>query len=184
MAAPIPTREPESFTQGVTVQWTKSLGDFNASDSYVLTYEFSGPSAVTPVVGTPNGDVWDVTISAAVSALYPVGNLYWQAFVSLGADRFQVDAGTFNVLQDLSTINDFDGRTENQKMLDALDAALLGQATVTQKKYKLGDMEIESMLPTDLMTFRNQYAAFVVQEKRLAKVKNGESHTGQIKIRF
>ena len=70
MAAQIPDIEPEKFTQGETVKWTKSLSDFSASDGYVLTYEFAGGSTVTPPQGYLAFAAW------AASLIFPMSETF------------------------------------------------------------------------------------------------------------
>jgi len=42
MAATIPTKEPLTIRAGDTTEWTKSLDDYKASDSWTLSYSFRG----------------------------------------------------------------------------------------------------------------------------------------------
>lgn len=184
MAALIPDIEPEKFTQGETVKWTKSLSDFNASDGYVLTYEFAGGSTVTPIIGTPNGDDWDISIASATTAAYRVGVLFWQAFVALAGERYKVGDGRFTIEQDLGESNDYDGRTIAEKILAAIDANLEGTASKDQKKYKIGDVEIEKFAPADLLNQRDYWNQIVGKQKRIERLKAGKSTTNTIKTRF
>lgn len=181
---PTNTTEPEIFTQGTTQDWTISSSDYSAADSWVLSYEFSGPSTLTALTGTPNGDDWDLTFNAAATATAAIGVYYFQAFVSLAGAVHQIRAGQFTLNQSLATINDYDGRSTAKKILDAIDAQLSDTASADQKKYKIADVEIEKFTPAELLDQRNYWARIVVQEVRKDRIRQGKTTSRTIKTRF
>jgi len=184
MAASIPDSEPDGFTQGETVKWYKSVSDFSAADGWALVYEFSGGDSVTPVTGVADGDRWLITLSSAVTQAIRDGALFYQAFVSLAGERYKVADNRFNVEIDLAKTDDFDGRTIAEKILNAIDAQLKGKATQDQKKYKIGDMEIERFTPQDLITQRDYWRKQVVRDQHRQRIRDGKGTSRTVKARF
>lgn len=128
--ADIPTKEPTEFTQGELVKWYRQdLSDYPA-DTWTLTYEFVG-AANKQVVATADGLTFLATITAANSADYTAGAYWWQAFVTSGSERYQVDSGKLTVNTDLAGVDTdtYDGRSHNKIVLDALKAVQENRAT-------------------------------------------------------
>ena len=51
MAADIPTKEPLTIRTGDTIEWTKSIDDYKASDGWTLNYSFRGTVGIAPASG-------------------------------------------------------------------------------------------------------------------------------------
>ena len=51
MAADIPTKEPLTIRAGDTIEWTKSIDDYKASDGWTLKYSFRGTGGIAPASG-------------------------------------------------------------------------------------------------------------------------------------
>ena len=47
MAADIPTKEPLTIRAGDTIEWTKSIDDYKASDGWTLSQAASSPPSIT-----------------------------------------------------------------------------------------------------------------------------------------
>lgn len=155
MALKIPYKEPVNITQGTTVSWNKKLDNFKASDGWVLTYYFRGPSSFQ-IVATANGDEWSIVANATVTSAYEAGDYELFGKVSLNDDAYVVYSGHCCLLIDPVNIKaGEDRRSYNQKMVDKIQEALLGSSqggTVT--KVKIGDREYETRADLEiLLTF-------------------------------
>ena len=64
--------EPRSFTAGDTVVWKRSLSDYPATASWVLSYTFNGPDKYAATAAA-SGDDFLVTLLAATTAVYLPG---------------------------------------------------------------------------------------------------------------
>ena len=55
MAATIPTKEPLTIRAGDTIEWTKSIDDYKASDGWTLSYSFRGTGGTIDITSTAEG---------------------------------------------------------------------------------------------------------------------------------
>lgn len=132
MAYTVPTTEPTELRAGDTWQWRREdLSDWPAS-AWTLTYYVRNASAHFDIAATADGDEYAVSVQMATTAAYSAGDYDWYAFVSDGAERYQIDAGHFEVLPNVATAAAYDGRVWARKMLDYVEAALLNRASSDQ----------------------------------------------------
>lgn len=108
----------------------------------------------------------------------PVGQYFFQAFVTNIADptdKRLVDSGRVNVDADLSSVDvtTFDGRSQAELTLVAIDAMLAGKATRDQMSYTIGQRTLARIPIDQLIQFRNQFAGLVQAERIKARVKKG-----------
>jgi hypothetical protein len=70
MAATVPTKEPLTIRAGDTIEWTKSIDDYKASDGWTLSYSFRSASGTIDITSTADGDDHAVCIAPATSTAY------------------------------------------------------------------------------------------------------------------
>lgn len=129
MGYTVPTSEPSQLRSGDTWQWRREdLSDYPAS-TWTLTYYFRNASGYFDVAASADGDLFAVSVAAATTAAYTAGWYDWYALVSAGTERYQIGTGRIEVLADVSAAVAFDGRGWARRMLDLVEAALLGRAT-------------------------------------------------------
>ena len=80
--ADIPEIEPKEFRAGNTIQWTRSVSDYKASESWELTYYFRGTSGTINVTSEASGDKHAITIPALTSSAYNEGTYDVTGYVS------------------------------------------------------------------------------------------------------
>lgn len=132
VAYTVPTTEPTKLRAGDTWQWRREdLSDWPAS-SYTLTYYVRNAASHFNITAAADGDNFAVSVPMATTAGYTAGEYDWYAFVSDGSERYQIDAGRFEVLPDVSAAAAYDGRGWAKQMLDLVEAALLSRATDDQ----------------------------------------------------
>jgi hypothetical protein len=185
MSTTIPTTEPTAACAGDTWRWSRSLSDYPAS-TWTLTYTLINASGKVTVAATVDGDTHAVSVPPATTAAYSAGRYDWVAHVSDGTDRYQVGAGSINVLPDLSAASTYDGRSHARKMLDAINAMLEGRATSAQLDLVSTDFDGRKMdrRPDELIKMRDRYAAAVAQEEQAAALARGEKIGRMIQVRF
>ena len=195
MAASVPTKEPEEFTQGERVHWTKSLGDYLPADNWTLSYAFVKSDDQQTVTATDNGDGTHLTtITSTASANFLVGTYEWQAKVTDTSSPpvvVQVERGHLTVKQDFSAAGvstGYDDRSHAEIVLDALEATLEGKATEDQLSYSIGTGEtqrsISKLSPGELIQWHQRYKRLVEKELRAERIKKGLGHAGRVKVRF
>jgi len=184
MSTTIPTTEPTAARAGDTWRWSRSLPDYPAS-TWTLTYTLINASGKVTVAATADGDTHAVSVPPATTAAYAAGRYDWVAHVSDGTDRYQVGAGSINVLPDLSAASTYDGRSHARKMLDAIDAMLEGRATSDQLDLVSTDFDARKTdrRPEAVMEARKYYAAMVASEDRAAAIAAGEN-PGVLQMRW
>lgn len=186
---PFLTREPLSVVAGDTLKWKKSsLANF-PSPEWVLTYELRSPVLSTPIQITAVQDGttsdYSITVPAVTSALWIAGEYSWSAFVTKGTERKQIDSGSMDVQPDLAQASaDFDGRSYVKKVLDALQALILGKATKDQQSYSINGRSISRLTPEELITWENHYKHLYQKEKRANDLKKGIGAPTKISTRF
>ena len=55
MAADIPTKEPLTIRASDTIEWTKSIDDYKASDGWTLSYSFRGTGGTIDITSSAEG---------------------------------------------------------------------------------------------------------------------------------
>lgn len=187
---------PPTIQAGDTVSWvdassTDTLGNALTSANWVLTYylRFNAASEAATVVGSSRSDGgWDFTISAATSAGFDAGTWYWQALATSGSDKFTLGAGSLQVKASLSytgTAGAFDGRTQAEKDLDAVQTAIrsiISGGGVQQ--YSIGSRSITKMRLSELMELESKLKAEVNRERAAEKVAAGLGNPGTMFVRF
>jgi len=183
--AVIPLNEPESFTEGDTVKWRRSLPDYLPGDGWTLTYRFGrADEATITVTGSDNGDQTHlISISPAVSATFVQGVYYYQASVSDGTDRYTVASGNVLVTPDFASVENPDTRTHARKVLDAIEAVLEERATQSQLSISVAGQSITMLSPEELIRWRSVYKAEVDSEERAERIQQGLGGK-RIKTRF
>ena len=186
MGYTIPTTEPTAARAGDTWSWKRTLSDY-PSTAWTLTYTLYNASAKITITADADGTDHLVSIAIATTGNYTAGRYDWIAHVSDGTDKYQVDAGSMQVLPDLSAAAaTYDGRSHARKMLDALNALLEGQATS-------GQIEIINVShngralqrdKAELIKLRDRYAAAVRQENEAARIARGEKSSRLVQVRF
>lgn len=127
-----PTNEPQILVAGDTWLWERTLDDYPAtSGGWTLNYSLRGPGTIADIVATADDDSFLVQVPAATTAGYVAGIYAWQAYVTDGSgNRYTVDEGTLEVKANLQTAGaTYDGRSTVKKILDAIEATLLGTAS-------------------------------------------------------
>lgn len=162
------TCEPQSIRAGDTLKWTKSLCDYSAADGWALSYRFISASSKFDIAATQDGSSSDfaVSVDAGTSAGYAAGTYRWVARVSKDGEKYTVGEGTVTVLPDLADASvATDPRSQNERILDAINALIEGRATSDVQSYKIHERELTKMSIQDLLYWRGIYAALVASEQ-------------------
>ena len=120
----IPTSEPLAVVAGDTIKWTRTLADYPASAGWALAYKLVNATAAISISSTADGDNHAVSVAAATTAAWAAGEYRWTAYVTSGAERYTVASGSITVTPDLASATATDTRTQAQKAIDDLLAAM------------------------------------------------------------
>lgn len=186
---------PSKNRAGDTWQWRDvaahdSLGNAITSATYGLTYylRFNAASEGATITGTSYATGWEFTVSAATTAGFDAGLWYFQAIATSGSTSHTIGAGQLTVLPALNytgTPGAYDGRTQSQKDLDAVLAAisaLISGGAV--KRYSIGNRSIEKFTLAELREYEGVLRARVARELAADQIANGLGSPRNLFVRF
>jgi hypothetical protein len=171
--------EPTEITPGETARWSKALADYSPADGWALVYYFRNASGTGfDATATADGASWKV--SADVPANVSAGRIDWEAWVSKGDEERRADGGMMTVrpsLKALAADAAFDGRTQAEKDLDAVRAALVPATSAGVQSYEIGGVgtnrRISYFEKSELLALETRLAQRVNAERRAAARRQG-----------
>ncbi|NDC89721.1 MAG: hypothetical protein EB075_13155 [Bacteroidetes bacterium] len=189
---------PSSITAGVDVVWidaatTDIFGNDVTNVTHNLTYYFrlntAGEGASATGVAYENG--WKVTLPAATSAAMDASpNWYFQALLTAisGGAVTEYSRGQIEVQASLvyaGSPGAFDGRTQSQKDLDAVQAAIRSLMTggATQE-YRIGNRSLKRYDLTELLALESRLKAVVARENKAKLIASGLGDPNNLYVRF
>lgn len=162
------------------------------SASHTLTYFLrtnTNQEGATSV-GVADGQGWRFTLSASTSANFDAGAWYFQAVATAVADgaKTTLGSGQFEVLPSLSyagTPGAFDGRTQAQKDLDSVQAAIRSLMTGgAVQEYRIGTRSLKRYDIAELLALESRLKAEVAREQKAALIANGLGNPHSLYVRF
>jgi hypothetical protein len=185
---------PATIRAGDTVIWRDKaaadlLGNPITSGTYTLTYYLRTNIATegATVVATPYGDGWEATISSAVSADFNAGVWYWQAVATANTTKHTLGTGQLTVeaaLNYAGTPGAFDGRSQAEKDLEAVTAAIRALVASGAKEYTIGGRSFKKQDLNLLIQRESQLKAIVKREQAADLIKNGLGDPRSLYVRF
>ena len=186
---------PAQIRAGDTIRWRDvagrdNLGNPISSSSWTLTYylRFNKTHEGATVVGTAYGTGWEFLIAQGTSTGFDAGQWYWQAEARNSGVHQTLGAGQLEVLPGLSytgTPGAFDGRTQAQKDLEAVQAAIraiISGGAVAE--YTIGNRRLKKMEMTDLLMLEGKLKAEVKREQAASLAANGLGNPHNLYVRF
>lgn len=172
---------------GDTITWRRALGDYLASDSWVLHYRLISASAKYDITAAADGAEHLVTVSAATSALYAAGDYTWVSWVTKTTERASISEGRVTIFPDLAAVTapGYDSRTTAKKTLDLVDAAMLAHGSMAfAQEYEFANRRMKFKTVSDFMAFRSRLQAEVRAEESAERIRNGERPRNKLLVRF
>lgn len=181
MAPTIPTREPTKVVAGDTVQWTRDLSDYPASE-YTLTYALVNASGQITITASADGDTHAVSEDTSD---WDAGTYRWQSYVTKDSVRTTLETGTIEVKTDFaSATSGYDDRSHVKKTLDALEAVIAGKATKDQLSSSVAGVSVSRLSPDELIRWRDLYKAEWNREKQAERIELGMGTSAKVRLRF
>jgi hypothetical protein len=186
---------PASIRAGDTVQWIEPAAldlDGNSATSATWAFttflRFNATNEGSIVTGTARSDGgWTMAISAATSGAFDAGAWSWQSRISSGATVVTVGSGSMEVLPNLSYVSNpaaFDGRSQAEQDLEAVQAAIRAIAVKGAKQYSIGSRSYTSIDLSQLMARESQLKAIVARERAAEKMAAGLGDPRSLFVRF
>lgn len=158
---------PANSTAGLTFAACVHLAA-NPGPAWSVTAVLRGAGSID-IVATSDGASHSFNVDAATTAAWTPGD-YWGALRAMnGATVLEVGRFNFTVLPDIAAAGaGYDGRTQNDIALSAIEAVIAQRATIDQSRYKINNRELWRTSISDLMKLKSFYAAAVRRERRKA----------------
>ena len=176
--------EPQSFTAGDSVEWRRHLEAYPPSEGWGLFYSFRNFGAKFDIAAVPKADHYYVALSSEKTSECKAGSYWWQATVYKGERQLVVLEGTLDVKPNLSLLDNYDGRSHVKQVLEALEATILGKASLDQLSYSIAGRSLSRLSPSELLKWRDNYRAELVRELNQERLSQGLGTGGIIKVRF
>ncbi len=186
---------PATIRAGDTVKWrddasVDAFGNAVTSGTWALTYYLRTNTASegATITGTAYGQGWELTITAATSAGFDAGQWYWQAIATAGSEKLTLGAGQLDVLAALNYAGSpgaFDGRSQAQQDLDAVQAAIRAMiAGGAVQQYSIGSRNLTKMRLESLLQLEAKLKADVKREQAAELAANGLGNPHNLFVRF
>jgi hypothetical protein len=155
----------------------------------LTTYlRFNAASEAATVVGTARSDGgWDSAVTAATTAGFDAGVWRWQSVASSGSTVTTVAAGSLTVERSLAytgTAAAFDGRSQAEQDLEAVQTAIRLIISGRAKQYTIGNRSFTSQDLSQLMEREAQLKGIVAREKAAEKIAAGLGDPRNLFVRF
>ena len=187
---------PSIIVAGTTIEWvdkatTAGINESITSPDWILEYYLRTNTASEghTVQGTQysNSTGWQFTISATDSAAFDAGNWYWAARAFKSGKVFELGTGELEVKQSLQysgTPAAIDNRTQTEKDLDAVEAAIRAMVADKAQEYSIGNRTFKRIDIKDLRDRDSQLKAIVLSEKRYSLKSQGLGDPKTLYVRF
>ncbi len=182
MTAAIPTTEPATIAAGDTVKWSRSLGDYPASDGWTLSYEFVNSTHRFTATASASGADHLVTLSAATTGAYTAGWYDWRARASKSGEVYTIGTGRTQVLASFAAATD--ARGFSRTLLDKVETMLSGKATADVQSYQIQGRQLSKYTFEELLRLRSTLQAEVAREDAALAAENGQADRRRIYVRF
>lgn len=170
---------PAKLTAGDTWAFTFTHADYSAPTWSASIY-FENAAATFSATATDDGSDHAFSIAAATTADKVAGRYKWSIRVTDGTDTHTVETGWVDVLTDPAAAGTHDPRSDARKLLDALNATLLGRATSDQLAMSINGRSLSRTPLPELREWRDQ----LKQEVRTEEQGENAGLGRNIKVRF
>lgn len=171
------TNEPTTFRAGDSVAWSRSLPEYLPADGWVLKYRLLYASgAAVAITSSASGAEHAVSLTSANTASWAAGSATLVAYVEKGTDRVTLESQQVTILPDLTTAANFDSRTQNQKALADLEAALAAYCKAGQGhvgEYEIAGRRMKFRDSNQIVDLINHYKRAVAKERAALAAING-----------
>jgi hypothetical protein len=166
---------PDRITAGLTFQATVVSREYPAPDWAMLAI-IRGPQAIN-LNSTPNGADHVFSADAITTNSWAAGDYWYSLRAIQGTAVMEAGSGRITVLPNMADVTGvYDGRSQAEIALAAIDAVMAKRATLDQQRYTINNRELWRTPMADLLKLRAYYATQVARERAKAK---GRSRFGR-----
>lgn len=155
--------EPTQFYAGDTLQWTKALGDYSASD-WTLHYSLKNADYAYSFDASASGSEFSVTVGTSVTSGWMPGKYSLCGYVTNDTERHVVVTGQVIILPNLAGTDPYDGRSHNRKVYESICAVIEGRGDVNEY-VTVGGRSLKKIPIKELLYWQQVYAHRVMEEE-------------------
>lgn len=177
--------EPKKITAGNSYSWTKSFGDYPASDSWELAYSIVSQDNQYPIDGAnvvASGDGFEVSVPAALSTTFAPGYYSIIGYVSKGTQRISVYEDRLRVLDNFTSAHD--RRSYWQKILDDCRALLSDRSSTDVVTSTIEGDSLTLMTPDQLLVLHDRAERELARLRNLQRSRRLGTTPGTVQVRF
>src|SRR5690606_28946215 len=173
---------PASATTGLSFSALVDVPAYPAPEWVLLAY-VRGPKSIN-LEATASGSAHQFSAPAATTSEWTPGDYWYSLRATNGDEAVEIETGTLRVLPDLMAAGDgYDGRSQAQIALDAINAVLEKRASLDQERYRINNRELYRTPIAELLKLRAHYVELCRAED--AEAAGGRKLFGkQVKIRM
>ncbi|MBK7251942.1 MAG: hypothetical protein IPI06_14020 [Gammaproteobacteria bacterium] len=151
---------PAKIIAGDTLSLSIAAGDYTAGVLYL-----ENTAASISVAGTLTGSAIEFKANAATTGAYSAGKYFASVRLNDGTVYETVETGWVEVVLDPAAAGNTDRRPWQRKVLDALEATILGKASQDQLSLSIAGRSLSRMSPSELMDWRDRLRREVAVEE-------------------
>ena len=186
---------PATIRAGDTVQWIEPPQvDLNGNPAtsavwtlttYLRHHQNHEGATVVGVSRADGG--WLMSIAASVTTGFDTGLWSWQSRITSGITAITVGSGSFETLANLSYTGQpagYDGRSQAQQDLDAVEVAIRTLVAKGAKSYTIGSRSYSSQDLSELIKWRADLKTQVARESAVERIAAGLGDPRNLFVRF
>lgn len=173
--------EIKKIHAGDSASWSKTLGEYTDADGWSARYSIVNQCGAHSVAGVADGDDFDFTVAANVSADWKPGEYRMIGYVTKGTERIRFYNGYLTVLADFTEAADF--RSYAEQVLEAVEAVIAKTASTTQQQVTVDGQTLIRRSTADLLVLRDRMKREVRSEKAAEKAKRLGRFPGRVLVR-
>lgn len=148
---------------------------------WTLQLNLRGPTRVD-IDAVRDGARHVFSAPGAETAAWQPGAYAFTVRATNGSDVHLIEQGSVRIIPDIAAeAAGHDGRSDNQRALEAIEAVIANRASLDQQSYKINNRELVRMSVADLLRLRAHYVHLVGRER--AKATGRSSFGRQVKFR-
>lgn len=155
---------PDKISAGLTFDRLLTFTAYPAP-AWVVTVLLRGKSSID-LEAVADGSQHRLRADAATTGQWAPGDYWYSIRATDGDDVVEIEQGHVAILPDMASAPvGYDGRTQAQIALEAIDAVIAKRATLDQERYRINNRELYRTPIADLLKLRSYYAEQVNREK-------------------
>lgn len=176
---------PSTLYKGALLNFTETLSEYPASAGWTLHYALVNANLKIQLDSVASDDSHLFNYESSEQAVWEPGSFTYQKYVKkTGESPVLIKTGKTKVEPFFETEGIYDGRTFNQKMLEAVEVLLLDRSAGLDIEYSFKGKSLRSMTFEELIKTRNYFASEVLKEEKQAALDAGEESTGRLFFGF